>query len=221
MKVKAVIFDMDGVLIDSEPLWEKAFLLYLEILGKPQPGGRKYTEQVNRNFRGRNQQVIVANMRRLYGLKGSYDKIMADRLKILYQVFDQKLRLIPGAVRLLSKLYRRYPLALASSSPTQVIKYVVKRYNLKKYFRVNVSGDEVSRSKPSPDIFLAAAQKLKIKPEAILVIEDSISGVEAARRAGMKCIALKQPYTQMKYLASADRVVRKLSSITLKLIELL
>ena len=218
--IKAVIFDMDGVIVDSEPLWEKEFTTYLKQLGKNLPQNKSFDRFVNTKIRGKNQKQVTAIFRKKFGLKGSYQKIMRDRLKILFSIFNKELKTIPGAIPLMKKLHKRkYPLVLASSSPKPVIHYILSRYKLKKYFKAVISGDDFTRAKPHPEIFLKCARLFREKPKNILVIEDSINGVKAAKKAGMKCIALKQSYTPYKRIKSADLIVKSLSKITLSTIK--
>jgi HAD superfamily hydrolase (TIGR01509 family) len=215
--IKAIIFDMDGVIVDSEPLWEKGAKVYFQKIGKTFPTSRRFKQFINLHFRGRNQKYIVSVLKKKFGLRGSYIKILRDRLLILFKIFDKELKLIPGALPLIKKFHQHgYLLLLASSSPKEVISYMVKRYKLKRYFKKIISGDDFRHGKPNPEIFIKGAGLLGEKPRDILVIEDSISGVQAAHRAGAKCIALKQPYTANKYLKTADLVVKKLNQITIK-----
>lgn len=214
--IKGVIFDMDGVIVDSEPLWEQMLASYLHAQGVPFVFDRKSKQLINLYFRGRKQKYITDILKKKYHVSGSYQKILDDRLRILLNLFDQKLKQIPGTIQFIKKLHAAgYPLALASSSPRRIIRYVLKKFHLKKFFRQIISADDVRLGKPSPDIFLKAAKLLKTQPKNILVIEDSISGIQAAHNAGMKCLALKKPYTAKKYLKTTAMAVKNLWRITL------
>jgi len=217
--IKAVIFDMDGVIVDSEPLWQRMLPLYLHTKGITFKYDKKSLQLINLHFRGRRQKYITGILKKKFQITDPYHKILNDRLHILFGIFRHSLKSIPGTIPFIKKLHASgYPLVLASSSPHRVIRYVLKKFHLKKYFKFTVSGDDVQRGKPHPEIFLKSAQLLRTKPSEILVIEDSISGILAAHRAGMKCIALKQPYTPKKYLNSATLVVHRLSAISLQTI---
>ncbi len=212
--IKAVIFDMDGVIVDSEPLWQKMLSMYLHTKGIDFVYNKKSLEFINQHFRGRKQKYITDILKKKFHIPDSYQKILNDRLDILFNLFKHNLRLVAGTIPFIKKLHKAgYPLVLASSSPHQVINYVLKQFNLKKYFKHVVSADDVRLGKPHPDIFLRVAELLKEKPENILVIEDSISGIRAAHNAGMKCLALKQPYTAKKYLKTTALAVENLSII--------
>jgi len=214
--IKAVIFDMDGVIVDSEPLWQKMLPLYLRTKGIHFVYNKKTLKLINLHFRGRKQKYITDILRKKFRIPDSYHKILNDRLGILFNLFKHNLRPIAGTIPFIKKLHKAgYPLVLASSSPHQVINYVLRQFNLRNYFRHVVSADDVRLGKPHPDIFLRAAKLLKEKPENILVIEDSISGIQAAHNAGMKCLALKQPYTAKKYLKTTSRAVKNLQTVAL------
>lgn len=218
--IKGIIFDMDGVLIDSEPLWEKAATRYLKSIGVRLPSDQEFQQYVNTHIRGRKWKEVVAVFTEKLGAKESYEAITQGCLKELFIVFDKQLKLSPGTLNLLKLLKKNnYPMLLASSAPRKVINYVVKKFQLNKYIKYTYSGDNVTKGKPHPEIFLKSARKLKIPPSQIVIFEDSISGVRAAHRAGMKCIVLKQPYTQNKYLKTADLIVKKLSEVKLNTIK--
>lgn len=215
--IKAVIFDLDGVIIDSELLWEKSTKIYFTKLNKTFPHGKGFQKYLNKSIRGHTQKEIIAVLKRKFGVTGTFDKILNDRLRILFKIFDKKLKLVPGTLRLLKKLGSAgYPLLLASSSPAKVVNYSLKKFKLAKYFRYIITGDEISHSKPHPEIFLKAAKMVKIPSRHLLVIEDSSSGIRAAKRAGMKCLALKQPYFTYHELKSADLIITNFKNLTIQ-----
>ncbi len=218
--IRAIIFDLDGVIVDSEPLWENAMRIHLLRYGIHANRDKKTERFISKYIRGRSEKEGIASLKKHFGLRGSYKKILKERLRILFQIFDRELKEIPGAISLIKKLHANgYPLILASSSPEPAIRYILLRYKLRKYFKAVISGENFKKGKPHPDIFLACAKIFKEKPSSILVIEDSISGVAAAHRAGMVCIALKQPYTPRKDLQSAYKIIGALKEITLSLIQ--
>jgi len=210
---------MDGVLVDSEPLWAEAIRRQFKKRGIVFSSAKKYTAFVDHYLRGRTQRDGYWHTKKLFRLKAGYPEILQERLKILFRLFHKKLRPLPGALALVKACHdQKLPLVLASSSPVPVISFVVKKFHLKKYFLRSLSGDNCRHSKPHPEIFLKAAKLLRQQPKNILVIEDSISGILAAKRAGMKCIALKQSYTALKYLRKADCVVKNLKQVNSRLL---
>ncbi len=221
--IKAVIFDMDGVIIDSEPLWEKATKIYFEQLGKKFPTDKSFSHFIDINFRGRRQKEVVTILKKKFGIQGSFKSIMKIRMKILLDVFDRELKLVPGVLPLIKKFHiHKIPMVVASSSPQLVINYAIKKFKIREYFKKIISGDNAKRSKPAPDIFIKSAEEFKkIKPSETLVIEDSYSGVLAAKRAGMKCLAIHHSYANKKYFKKADIVVDTFKKINfLKIINL-
>lgn len=217
--VKAVIFDMDGVITDSEPLWAEAIEEQFRLHGIVIRHNAAYNQFVNKHVRGRSQKHAINAEKKRFNIKGSYQQLLNQRLRILFSVFDKKLTAIPGTIPMIKKLYKAgYPLAIASSSPPRAINYILNRYHLKKYFKVKVSGDDFKKSKPHPEIFLKCAKLLKVNPRDILVFEDSISGIQAAHRAKMKCIAVRQPYTPKKYLTTTIFVYKNLNQISLAML---
>ncbi len=217
--IKAVIFDMDGVIIRSEPLWERAVDIQMKRNNIDLSKDKGYQSFVSLHIRGRSQRYVIKMFKQRYGLQGSYQILLEERLKILLKLFKEELTLIPGVCNLIKLLHRNHiPLIVASSSPKRVVNFSLKKFELKKFFTHVLSGDDVVKAKPQPDIFLYGAKLLKVKPNQTLVIEDSINGIKAASRAGMKCIALKQPYTLARYHKLATKSVGKLSDIKLSTI---
>jgi len=216
--IKAVIFDMDGVIIDSEPLWEKTAKVYFERIGKKFPSDKSFSRFIDINFRGRRQKEVIAIMKKKFKLSDDYDQIMSDRLEILFSIFDKELKLLPGVLTLIKKFrQKKIPMVVASSSPPAVINYAMKRFKLRPYFKEIISGDNVKRSKPYPDIFIKAAKSFKnVKKEEILVVEDSYSGVLAAKNAKMKCLAIHHAYADKNYFKKADVTVDNFRGIKIK-----
>jgi len=217
--IKAVIFDMDGVIIDSELLWGKAVEEQNKKLSFTAKDNGIYKKLIITHLRGRSQREGIILYKNKFNLPQSYKTILDERLEILFKIFDRELKTMPGAIQLIKKLHQRYPLMLTSSSPKKVIQYVLNRYNLNKYFKFKLSGDDFKKGKPHPEIYLKSAHLLKTKPSQILVFEDSVAGVQSALRAGLKCIALKQPYTPYKYLSKTNLVIKSLKQVNLQTIK--
>lgn len=134
---------------------------------------------------------------------------MKVRTKLLLEVFDKELKLVPGVLSLIKKFNKNnIPMVVASSSPPEIIDYAMKKFKLKPYFKEIISGDNVKKSKPEPDIFIKAAKSFdNIKPSEILVIEDSYSGILAAKKAKMKCLGIRRHNADKKYYKKADKKV--------------
>ncbi|MFH0804994.1 MAG: HAD family phosphatase [Patescibacteria group bacterium] len=219
--IRAVIFDMDGVIVDSEPLWERSTWEYLaNKFGASFAHRHLRSSTVNTNIRGRTQRYINTFLKRRFGIADAPEQIEADRLKILLALFRRHLALTPGTRKLLASLERHgYPIALASSSPRRVVNYVVRRFKIKRYFRITISGDDIRHSKPNPEVFRAAARQLGHPLRETTIIEDSVSGVQAAVRAGAKLVAIRKPYTPVRFLKRASFIARDLRQVTLKKIQ--
>jgi HAD superfamily hydrolase (TIGR01509 family) len=203
MMMKAVIFDLDGVLIDSEPLHANADNQLLVESGINVP--LDYFDR----FVGWTNKAMWEQIKKEYPLTLSYEELtgrqMMLKLKLLQEMHFEP---VSGIPELLEALKRNHiPMAIASSSPRQFIEAVIDKIRIEKYFISWISGEEVMRSKPEPDIFLKAAELLKVNPQDCIVIEDSESGTIAAKRAGMKCIGYRNPNSGQQDLAEADLIV--------------
>ena len=196
----AVIFDMDGVLVDSEPLYmaveRQSFARY----------GVALDEQEQARFVGTSQQQMWREIKVLYGIEVAISQLIAEHQQRVLSVLGQSsLQAMPGVMRLLDELDKLgIPYALASSSPRLLVSCVLERIGLAGRFCHMVCGDEVRLSKPDPHIFLLAAQGLGVAPARCLVIEDSGHGVTAAKAAGMQCIGLMNPNSGSQSLEGAD-----------------
>jgi HAD superfamily hydrolase (TIGR01509 family) len=201
--MKAVIFDLDGVLIDSEPLHAMADnqLLINSGIHVPDNYFDRFVGVTNREMWGKikNDYSIILSIEELMELQ------MPLKLKLLEEM---DFKPIQGIIELLEDLKERnIPMAIASSSPRQFIEKVLEKIGVMQYFTILVSGEEVERGKPEPDIFLKAAELLNVEPVACIVIEDSASGTIAAKRAGMKCIGYRNVNSGNQDLSNADLII--------------
>lgn len=213
--IKAIIFDMDGVVINSEDYWIELEREYAESKGV------KFSDEYKKEVTGTSQDDIIKLLREKYGVEDSVEKMEEERNKLGQEIYDKKANLIPGFLDLVEKIKssKRYKIGLATSSPWRWINIVIKRLNIKKYFDVIVSADDLQgKGKPAPDIYLFIARKLGMSPEECLAIEDAVNGVKSAKTARMACIALESDYTNDKDLkdAGADIIVRSLREINSK-----
>lgn len=212
--INAVIFDMDGVMIDSEPLWEKTERILLARRSIDySPDYRDKIVGLNQRDSGR---LIVDT----FDLDETVDDIINERISILTSIYEEELELIPALVPLLEQLAREgYRLAVASSSPLRVVTFVLDMFSLHNHFLTVVSGDSVGNGKPHPDIYLHTADMLGVVPAECVAIEDSINGLRSAKGAGMYCIAIPDKRLTPEQFESADVILdslRELTSETIK-----
>jgi HAD superfamily hydrolase (TIGR01509 family) len=208
----AVIFDMDGVLLDSEPLHDVAAVRVFEALGA---GAGEDIQADLLAFRGRTERDFWVHLQRKHGLNASLDELIHRKQACFFDILrsEPDVRPFPGLVSLLAAVKASLPLALASSSSHLVIDVTLARLELLDAFTVRVSGVDVARGKPAPDIFLLAAQKLTVPPSQCLVIEDSVSGVAAARAAGMACLGFVGSGATPQQLNAATAVIQTFEGV--------
>lgn len=183
-KLEAVIFDLDGLLIDSEPIWARVEARFLE------RRGLHYDQEIARQYLGRRVIDLIGDFQRDFGIRGEPEALLQEWVDDYLQLTAQGIPLRPGAQEAVQELSSRYRLAIASSSPLHLIRRVVKLFHWEDYLTAVQSGDQVKHGKPAPDIFLAAAAQLGVGPARCLVLEDSLAGVSAAKAAGMFCFAV-------------------------------
>lgn len=201
--VKAVIFDMDGVLIDSQPIHYEADTKTLEQLGV------SISHRDLEKYAGTSNPNRFARFKKDFGIKESIERITALQESIIFNLIAKKsLYPIKGIKELLEEL-KSYNLkiAVASSSSHRFIDTILVKINLKDYFSIIVSGEDSENSKPAPDIFLATANKLNVSPSDCIVIEDSMNGVLAALAAQMKCIGYINPTSGNQDLSKATIII--------------
>lgn len=207
--MKAVIFDMDGVIIDSEPVYNGIHEKMLRDFGV------KEILDVPEDYTGMTNSAVFKIVREKYNLKQTVEEISAYQLKVILEEFsrleDEPIDGIRDLLALLKE--QQIKTAIASSSARKLIETVVKKFNLMAFFDVIVSGEEVPAGKPAPDVFLEAARQLHVSPEDCLVIEDSKNGTIAAKAAGMSCIGFKNPNSGNQDLSRADNVVLSIRDI--------
>ncbi len=213
--MKAVIFDMDGVLVDSEPLHYESDLELLKRLGVTVPEG--YLDQ----FVGVTNAVMWEKITADYSIDKNIEEILNAQLSLKLKLLKKAdLKPIDGIPELLKRIrLTDYPIAVASSSSAIFIKQVLAKIGLDYYFDVFVSGESVPRSKPEPDVFLKAAAALGVNPEDCIVIEDSRNGTLAAKRAGMKCVGYRNPHPGNQDLSAAGLIVEDFKTVDIKTLQ--
>ena len=215
MPVTAVIFDMDGIIVDSEKLWDDA----REELVK-ETGGR-WGANSQRAMMGMASHEWSAYVRDELEVPMTAEAINDDIVGRLLKSYEQHLPLLPGAVDVVRAAAARWPLALASSSNREIIDGVLSLAGITDEFKVTVSSEEVGRGKPAPDVFLAAARELGTDPADCVVIEDSGNGIRAGIAAGMTVVAAPNHDfpPDPEAIALAHVVVEHVADITVEIIE--
>ena len=206
--INCVIFDMDGVVVNTEPLSYAANSKMYKSLGIDVP------KEVYATFTGNSDKNIVAKLKDLYDIKLTHGELLEEKYKYYYAAFDssEDLDLMPGVKNLIIDLHRQgIVLVLASSSSKVKIGKVFARFGLHPYFSHIVSGEDFENSKPDPAIFIEAAAKSGFPKEECIVIEDSTNGIKAAKAAGIYCVAYSSEHAMLQDTSLADEVITDFS----------
>ena len=204
--IEAVIFDMDGVLADSEPLY------HLSINQVLASRGQCLTGEANRAILGTTVDYTWGWLKERFRLEGDLGRLIAEYDSIVLKNLEENVVPSPGLYPLLDGLQARgLKLGLASSSQGNWVQTVLSTLGVADRFQVVVSGDMVKRGKPEPDIFLQAAATLEAHPSHCLVLEDSPHGIQAGKRAGMTVIAILTPLTRDLDLSLSDYTLESLA----------
>lgn len=209
MNLQAIIFDLDGVLADSEPLWNE---IDGELLAHY---GVRYSGEYKHEVLGKSMELSL----RFYSEKF---KIVADKLEmasrrrdIAAEYYAQRIPVFEATSSVLEQLSTQLPLGLATSSISELVLPFLERHDIRKFFAQITTGEEVKNGKPSPDIYLRAAKKLEIAPEHCLVVEDALAGVQAGKSAGMTVAAIPDPRFMdvTLYTGKADYILKNLDEL--------
>jgi HAD superfamily hydrolase (TIGR01509 family) len=213
--IEAVIFDLDGVLLDSEQVWDEA---REQLAGER--GGR-WHENAQRDMMGMSSLEWSRYMHDVIGLREPPEEISREVARRLALLYREHLPAVSGAREAVERLAGRWPLGLASSSNRELIDLALELLGVAHLFKATVSSEEVARGKPSPDVYLEAARRLGVDPTHAAAIEDSENGVGAAKAAGMRVIAIPNEHfpPDAKALAHADVVLRSLDELTPEIVE--
>lgn len=214
--LRAVIFDMDGVIVDSEPLHVKAERQTMA------PYGVEVAEKEMQGYMGRTPKILLRELIKRYRLDAALETIYTSHKMNLLTLYQNEVEPIPGALGLICDLVREgKDLALASSSDNDLISVVLDKFCLSPSFNVVVSGEEVVRVKPYPDIFLEATRRLGYDSRECIVIEDSKAGVRASKSAGIPCVGFRSPHSKNQDLSEAEIIIDDLREIDTKGLEML
>ena len=182
--IEAVVFDLDGVLLDTEELWNEARRQITD-----ERGGR-WRDDAQRAMMGMSSPEWSRYMHDVLGVPDPPEEISAEVVKRLEALYRERLPLVPGALEAVRRIGERWPLGIASSSNRPLIDLFLELTGTGKVFRATVSSEEVERGKPAPDVYVEAARRLGVSPATCAAIEDSENGIRSAAAAGMRVIAI-------------------------------
>jgi HAD superfamily hydrolase (TIGR01509 family) len=183
----AVVFDLDGVLVDSEPVWEEVRRRYVA-----EHGGR-WQPDSQRRLMGMSTGEWARYLSGELGVRAPAEQVAREVVAEMVERYATHVPLVPGAASAVRALAARWPLGLASSSPPRLIAAALDASGLAGAFAVTLSTEDVPRGKPAPDVYLAVAERLGVDPAGCVAVEDSSNGVRSAAAAGMRVIAVPQP----------------------------
>jgi len=208
--IEVVVFDMDGVLVDSEEIWDEArHALALE-------RGLAWPESAQRDMMGMSSLEWSRYMHERVGLAEAPEEISTEVVRRLEDLYWQHLPLLEGAVQAVERMAKRFRLGLASSSNRPIIELVLELAAIADRFEVTVSSEEVERGKPAPDVYLETLRRMNVVPARAAAIEDSTNGLLSAHAAGMLVVAVPSPVfpPHPDALAVADVVIDSLTELT-------
>jgi len=209
-----VIFDLDGVLIDSEGLYYQA---YSEVL---KPYGVTVSREEYEQYwiaQGNGPEYIVAK----HQLPISPDELRQLRSPIYLQLLETEVKLMPQVKETLTQLAQQFVLTVATNTNREHLDFILDRMGIDHFFPVTIARQDYRGAKPLPDAFLAAARKLDLSPSQCIVIEDTYKGVQAAVAAGMRCVAVPNEYTLRNDFSQASLVLPNLGELTPEVVRLL
>jgi HAD superfamily hydrolase (TIGR01509 family) len=182
--IDAVVFDLDGVIIDSEQLWDEVRE------GLARERGGHWSEQAQADMMGMSSTEWSRYLHEAVGLAEPPEEINREVVRRMLDRYSERLPLIDGADDAVKRLAAHWPLGVASSSNRELIDRVLEVSGLAPYFKATVSSEEVERGKPAPDVYFEAARRLGVEPSRSVAIEDSASGIRSAHAAGMHVVAI-------------------------------
>lgn len=210
MNIHAIIFDMDGVLIDSEKIWQQHEMGFLKTF-VPEFPDEMHADILGRSIFG----IFDLLVERFPGKVSSDEKeyFLQEYRKFGDENIYQKTNLTPYTKEVLEKFSPLYAIGLASSSPFDWINTTLDRHEIREYFQVCSSGEEVKNAKPDPEIFLLTADRLCVDPKNCLVIEDTKNGIFSAKAAGMSVLGFRNGFNEEQDLSQADGVIESFLEI--------
>ena len=212
--IEAVVFDLDGVLLESEEIWDAVRERYVR-----ERGGR-YDDEVQRAMMGMSAPEWSRFLHEEAGVPDKPAEINREVVARMLEAYRGELPLLPGAVEAVQRIADAFPLALASSSNREVFEAVLDLAGLADCFSATVSSEEVAHGKPAPDVYLEAARRLGVPPERCAAVEDSHAGIRSAKTAGMRVVAIPNATypPDEEALRLADAFVGSLDALTIDVI---
>lgn len=212
--IDAVVFDLDGVLLESEEVWDSVREAYVG-----ERGGR-YDADVQRAMMGMSSTEWSHYLHEVAGVPDEAEEINEEVVRRMLAAYGERLPLVPGAVEVVRRVAAWFPLGLASSSNRELIDRALDVSGLAECFAATVSSEEVARGKPAPDVYLEAARRLGVAPGRCAAVEDSHGGIRSAKAAGMRVVAIPNPTypPDEEALAQADAVIDSLDELTPELL---
>ena len=213
--ITTIIFDLDGVLIDSELYWQDDEVPFLKKLIPT------WNSEQERKIIGMNVDNLYQYLVSEFKLKISKKEFLKGYDQLALAIYQKKTQLLPNSIDLLQRLKKaNYTIAMASSSPQHWIDWLLKRIDISRFFTLIVSvEDSGGNGKPNPEIYLYTTKKLKKNPKECLAIEDSHNGVLAAKNAGMKCIGIRNGFNDDQDLSRCDLIISDFKELTIKKIK--
>ena len=211
MSIDTIIFDLDGVIVDTEQVWSDVRREFATA------NGGHWTQAVDApKVMGANSMQWAAAMRENNGVDLPVDEIYRGIVGGVRASYERHLVVMPGAPEAIAALARVYKLGVASSSPLELIEYVLELVGVRGHFTQTISSDEVGVGKPEPDVYLEACRRLGTVPARAAGVEDSTNGLKAVHAAGMAVVAIPHPHfpASAEALALADLVIHSMSELT-------
>ena len=206
--IKGVVFDLDGVIIDSPRIY---FLTMKDFIKKK---GADVSDGEIHNLIAFSLKDEFHLLRDKYGIDSDFEEFIEETLLRSRDMMESELQLTEGVADLLIELKKEnYRVGLASNNNGSTISYVLKKFGIEKSFDAIVTAEEVKNGKPSPDVYEVAVKKLGLRPEECIGIEDSVIGMQAVKNAGLKCVVVPNEFTRGKEFNSADLLLKSLKEL--------
>ncbi|NQV00183.1 MAG: HAD family phosphatase [Parcubacteria group bacterium] len=214
--IKAIIYDMDDVIVNTYPLAVKTEKILLKELGYDLS---KHPEADLSQYIGMRTVDMFTDIKEKLNIKISIDELLKRRSELFINILQEKVEVLPGAKYSLELFRNKYKMALTSSGNKVRVNLILDQMNIKDYFEVIISGNDVKLGKPNPEPYLKTTEKLGLKPSECLVIEDAENGVKSAKSAGCRCIAIENKNTPKQDLSKADLVLESLEDINFRVVD--